>query len=116
MHKAFIPGITWGLAVLILSTMPGKNLPSFDLTGVDKLEHAVSYCLLASLFLWGLHRSGNWSVKGRNWIIAACISYGILIEIIQYCFFPSRYFEVNDIVANIIGSIGSLLFIRFFKK
>lgn len=118
MLKAFLPGICWGLTILLLSAIPGKNLPSlpFDLFEIDKLEHAVSYGLLAFLLLWGLHRAGKLNTKWKFITILGCCLYGILIEIAQFCFFSGRYFEVNDIVANIIGSFGSLLLIRFFKK
>jgi VanZ family protein len=41
--------------------------------------------------------------------------YGILLEFGQYYIFPGRYFEILDIVANIIGSISSLLFLKFIN-
>ena len=39
-----------------------------------------------------------------------CNIYGVMMEIDAiYSFFPGRYFEVLDIIANIIGSFVGLL-------
>ncbi|GJM33681.1 MAG: hypothetical protein DHS20C18_26820 [Saprospiraceae bacterium] len=45
-----------------------------------------------------------------------CSAYGILMEIVQYSFFPGRYFELNDIIANIIGALLSVLLLKLFYK
>ena len=44
------------------------------------------------------------------------ILYGISIEVIQFTFFPGRYFENLDILANIIGSFTGLFLFNFFNK
>ena len=49
-----------------------------------------------------------------TWVFLACTIYGILMEGMQYAFFPGRYFEVLDIIANIIGAIIGLIFFQKF--
>ncbi len=70
------------------------------------------------LILWGGHKAKNASTLNQGLIIIALVisgGYGILMELIQYGFFPNRYFEVQDIIANIIGSlIGLYLYRRYF--
>jgi VanZ family protein len=116
--KAFIPAFAWALLILFLSTLPSVNLPEtiWDLLAPDKLAHAAVYFILTVLIFYGLHRL---DLLSRNTIIFAILissGYGILMEVIQYSFFPNRYFELLDIIANIIGSIGSLLILKYFLK
>ena len=55
--------------------------------------------------------------NNRNIALGISIIYGIGMEVVQYTFFPGRFFEIPDIIANIIGSIlGLYLFKRFFNK
>ncbi len=118
--KNYFPALIWSLVILGLSTMPGVNLPEtfWDILSWDKLAHAIVYAIQCMLILWGGHKAkAATSLSQRLIIIALTISgaYGILMEIVQYSFFPNRYFEVQDIIANIIGSfIGLYLYRRYF--
>jgi len=114
---AFLPALMWAAVILFLST--GKSIQAPSLTNLlepDKLAHAAAYFVLAALLSWGF-----WRVSGlRNKLVwaSAIIStlYGIGMEIIQYSFFPNRYFEVYDIIANIIGALICILVSKFIIK
>ncbi len=104
--------------ILFLSATPGQNLPQInlgDLLEADKFAHFGVYLLLTLSLFWAF--SKHKSLNAKNIIYAILISsgYGILLEIGQYYIFPGRYFELFDIVANISGSIGSLLFLKIFS-
>ena len=75
----------------------------------DKLAHAGAYCVFSTLLVFGFSRNGYgfWKAVWIGVLFAA--SYGVLMEIVQYSFFPRRYFEIWDIVANIIGCLVSIL-------
>jgi VanZ family protein len=79
----------------------------------DKLAHAGVYFVLTGLLGWAFHRNG-----GHRVLLSAGIAalYGVGMEIVQYAFFPHRYFELLDIIANIIGSIAGLFALKFFLK
>lgn len=116
--KAFIPALLWALVILFLSTLPSVNLPEtiWDLLAPDKLAHAAVYAILTLCIFYGLYQL-NALNKGSVFIAILISSiYGVLMEVIQYSFFPNRYFELLDIIANIIGSIGSLLILKYFLK
>lgn len=100
-------GITW------LSTRGGIPLPGFHLIGTDKLAHAAAY----GLWVW-LALS---AVRPQKWTQALPValfafSYGALMEWVQFRFFPDRFFEYDDMTANGIGSIVSMLFFIFWKN
>ena len=83
----------------------------------DKFGHAAVYGIFTFLLL----RSGRfyfeYALKNIFFAAGIAILYGISMEIIQFSFFPHRYFEYLDIVANIIGVLLTLLMNKlFFNK
>ncbi len=106
----------WAVVIFILSTMPGQQLPKIDwLMTPDKFGHAAVYGVLTVGVYYSL-RPYLKSMKSNRWLAFGIASfYGIAMEVIQYAFFPNRYFEIWDIVANIIGALGALLFLKLIN-
>ncbi len=81
----------------------------------DKFGHAGVY----GIFTVGLFYSFVpyiASAQKNRWLSFTMASvYGIAMEIIQYAFFPGRYFEIWDIVANIIGAFAVLQFLKLIN-
>ncbi len=111
--KSFWPAILVAAVILSLSTFGKVNLPQslHDLFSVDKAGHTFFYGLLTFLVLKGFWEQGK---KAELISVLTCISYGVLIEIVQYTLFPGRFFEFLDIIANIIGSIIGLYIFKYF--
>ncbi len=106
----------WAAVILALSTGASVQTPqTFNWLEPDKLAHGAAYFLLASLLLWGLRRSERLRPGPAGWAILFCCAYGTALECVQYAFFPGRFFEVLDIIANIIGSFASV-FVYFLIK
>lgn len=75
-----------------------------------------AYFVMAALLLWGFHRTIGISPATMTVAILASSLYGIGMEFIQYAFFPNRFFEVLDIIANIIGSVLGVFGLNFLIK
>ena len=119
MLKALLPSILWALVILFLSAMPSINLPEtlWDLLAPDKWAHVLVYGILTFLLLQNL--STQISDDEKKVVVTALIIsilYGILMEGMQYTFFPYRYFEYLDIIANIIGCFTGMAFYHFSKS
>jgi len=114
--KSYLPAIGWSILILLLSTRATINLPQswFDLYSPDKFGHAFVYGVLCWLLLKAFHREALG--KPVLWALLISISYGILMEVVQYSFFPNRFFEVYDIIANISGSLLGLWIFRKMKS
>ena len=118
--KVFIPAICCGLIILVLSLMPGSSLPSFsfiDLFQPDKLGHFVAYGVFTASLLYGFVQQVLPEKIARQTVIKVflfAISYGVIIELMQYSIFTSRNFEVLDIIANIIGCLVGVLSLKLF--
>lgn len=120
--KYFIPAVLWAMLILGVSTMPGNSLPDFDwgnLLQPDKLGHLLVYGIFTGTLLWGNARWFHPEKMPRYTIIIVllvAVLYGILMEWLQWQFFPGRNFDVLDIIANIIGCFIGLTSLRFILK
>ena len=114
--KPFVPAILWAILILILSTMPGIQLPE-TIIAPDKLGHVAAYGILNWLAIKGLASSDNLSAMKVLMVTIVVTSYGILMEFVQWAFFPNRFFEIWDMVANFTGAVlGYIAFKFYFTK
>ena len=117
--KHFAPAICWGLLVLILSTLPGNDLPHLewgDLLRIDKIVHLTFYSVFVFLLLNGSIKSGYNKPPYRSAFLF-CITFGASMELIQKYFCIGRSFEWLDILSNTIGSlIGGWSFRSFWSN
>ena len=116
--------ILWLSAITVLLVIPGTAFPSenwMSAIQLDKWVHILLFAGLVTLWvkaLWNNYpTSFNYSKLSLTVSILALI-YGIIMEIVQYYFVANRSFELNDIFADLAGSlIGYLLIIgRYIKK
>lgn len=121
--KKFLPGIAWFFVVLVLTCMPGKDVPQIpwlDKIYFDKWVHAGMFGGLTFLFSWPFYRSG-FSAQQRHFyfikIALAASIFGLLIEFIQKFYVTSRDFELLDWAADSVGAFFAFLICRkYFIK
>lgn len=106
--KPFLPALGWLVLITYLSAAPG--LPSFDwnLISFDKAAHAFCYGLLTWLICRGFFQKTG-CISRRNALFAVAFSalWGLAMEWMQGTFFPHRFFEWPDELANLVGAILS---------
>lgn len=113
--------LIWALVILALSITPGQELPEVNVWEFDKFAHIGVYALLALLFGAWLTRSGQFRPSDPRYIRAVLAIglpalFGLLIEVVQGSLIPQRFFDVLDIMANIIGSIsGWIAYVVAFR-
>ncbi|MCK9199650.1 MAG: VanZ family protein [Gallionella sp.] len=125
MHKLRKPwlalGWLWVATVVYLSLAPSPPEP-VHIQGIDKLEHALAYCLLMLWFCQVYVRRTQ-----RLFAAVLLIALGMIVELLQGMT-GYRYFEYADMLANAtgvmlgwvwsrtgLGRIGRALETRFFK-
>ena len=121
MLKQFLPALGWSVVILVMSILPGKKLPKVGwnfFVHLDKIAHAIVYFLLALAIGWSLRKQGQIGLRGALGVVMVCTVYGILLELLQYHFLSDRFFEIHDIIANIIGSFvgASVVFLMLNKN
>jgi len=88
---------------------------SIEVEGLDKLAHLIFYAGLAFLANHQKIILDNSKLK-VPFVLLFCSMYGFGIELIQGAIIEGRYFELWDLIANIIGTfIGIVISIFFFK-
>jgi VanZ family protein len=106
--------MTVWLAILVVITV-GSLLPRMSPPGqqfgMDKLLHATSFVLLATLPLYGIPDR-----KAAILLALSVAPYGYLLEFMQRMV-PGREFSAQDLIANNLGAlvglfIGSIVRIR----
>lgn len=79
----------------------------------DYMIHAGCYLVLAALALWSCgRREQPW--RSRLAAVAACFSYGLLMEVLQLLPIVARSCSVKDVLDNLVGAaLGALLLPSF---
>lgn len=110
------------LAIVILygSVTSGKNLnivPIFNIKNFDKIIHFAFYFLLSISFLASLYRTSKLKKIDQKLItMILIISYGLIMEVLQYYFTYDRSAELIDAIANTFGIILGVLFFPYLIK
>ena len=117
------PGILCGIAILILTGLPGSLLPSVKpIIGLDKVVHILMYATFAFLCLWGYRKQfidngSEYRKRAIGLAVVISIAYGGLTEIIQEALVPGRTGDWFDFLADGIGTVlGATVFYLFFHR
>jgi len=119
--KMFVPAIIWAIIILILSSLSGSTMKQFDwsdIANIDKMGHLFFYAVLSFLTLFGFYKNGLKNISIRNILTSTImvVSYGGLIEILQYSLIKGRYFDLLDFLANIIGCTVGIIIFMYLKN
>jgi VanZ family protein len=94
-------------------------LPSvsyLELVEFDKIVHVILFGLLVTSLTIALRKQSRVSWLRNNAMLIALafsILYGCVIESIQFFVVPERTGELDDILANVLGSVLGIVIFRF---
>jgi VanZ family protein len=112
MMRYLWPAITWSIVILVLTLIPGKELPDVPIFGIDKFVHVFIFGLLMALTTYGLIK-----ISLRNPVLMSAVytcAFGIMIELIQP-YVPGRSFSYFDILANMMGVVAGYICVLFLR-
>ena len=123
--QGIYPGALCGIAILILTSLPGSCFSHSGLgafPGLDKAIHFVMFTCFAFLSLWG-YRNKMASYDKQRLTRAALIMltigivYGGLTELIQHFLVEGRDGNLFDLLADAIGTVvGTTIYMTYQKK
>ena len=95
------------ITIFYLSLVPSFEIPVFASFSfaIDKLVHFFIFFYITLLGLICRFRLSNRTV------LISIFSFGLLIEIIHF-YHPYRFFEVADLIANLLGILLASFFIQ----
>ena len=120
--KKFLPGIAWFFIVLVLTCMPGSDMPKIRwLDGIyfDKWVHAGMFGGLMFLFSYPFFKSDFSGIQRVHYFIRIALAssiWGLTIEFIQKYFVTSRDFELLDWAADSVGVLIAFWFCWYWNK
>ncbi|MBC9931341.1 VanZ family protein [Chitinophaga qingshengii] len=123
--KYYLPATVWMILILILCTLPGKDIPSnsfFEKVHFDKIVHFGLFggiVLFLSLGVYWHQKKISSGILFLFVVLAAF--YGFVIELIQKYWAIGRSFDMYDVLADTLGAIAGVFVFKlvrylFFKK
>lgn len=100
-------GIFIACIIFYLSVLT-PYIPTVEVKQIDKLYHLLAYAFL--MWWWAQLYAG----KQQLIVLVVVIFFGIFIELVQPL--NQRFFEVEDILANSLGTIVGALLAKFGPK
>lgn len=101
------PLALWVIFIAWASLAPPDELPQFKFNLADKLEHALSYGVLAALMLRGWVRGGAVTLGACLLIELVAGGWGVYLEFLQRAT-GYRTFDLWDAASNAIGALLGL--------
>jgi glycopeptide antibiotics resistance protein len=118
--RYYIPAIVWITLILVLCTMPNKDVPHtswFDMVHMDKVVHFGLFGGIVFFLSLGYH----WQKKHIPalvlflFVMSAAL-YGLAIEFIQRYFTADRSFDMNDVAADTLGAIAGVWAFKLIRR
>ncbi|MDE3124626.1 MAG: VanZ family protein [Bacteroidota bacterium] len=102
-----LAAIVWFLVTTLLLCLPGNDLPDIgwiEIWHVDKLIHISLFFGL--VFFWANSIANEKKrLEWMLWIVLTSVAYGIIMEFVQKYFIPHRSFDIDDMLADAVGSV-----------
>lgn len=120
--QSYWAALLWAAFILLVCSLPGYDLPNlnfWDIDYIDKLEHLVVFAILGFLMVYGFRRRYEKMLltKKMLWMfILISAAFGGFTEILQGLFFPTRFADLVDFIADSLGGVlGTILGNLYFK-
>jgi VanZ family protein len=95
----------WAAVIFVLSSIPGRSFPKYQVLSYDKVLHALVYSVLGGLCFLALRRT--WPMKTSRLLglsVLLATAYGLSDEFHQL-FVPGRCADLHDALADCIGGL-----------
>lgn len=92
--------------ILVLTLIPGKEVPDEELKNIDKMVHVLLFFTFTISAIIGLLKQHQFMLLNRHACkigLFTAIVVGVVVEILQGTIVPNRAFDVFDMVANSVG-------------
>ncbi len=99
--------LLWVAIMLVLTLTPAQEMPrtpEWEFLSFDTAAHAGVFAVLAGLaWLWARQRLGQ-PRRAAVLVLAGCVVFGGLIEVLQYTMHVGRHAEWTDLLGDSIGA------------
>lgn len=108
---------TFALLIFSLITIDLGGIETFAPSNGDKIFHFCAYALLVWIWCYALKNRFNVSTNKAIFSVTLfAILFGIIIEVLQKVLTHTRFFDVDDIIANVLGASIAAIILLFNTK
>lgn len=96
----------WMIVIFVLSSVPGKEYPSYDIPHLDKVVHFGLYGILGYTAWIGFAAYGRAKGKSVQWMAVVAASVALMYAIsdeLHQLFVPFRSCDTADLMADALG-------------
>ncbi len=113
--------VTWSLyfwtgLMLVLSSLPGDEIPEVSIWQWDKIAHSAGFFVLGILLFRYLWMRRGKTLDGSFW---SCLVIGFLyggLDELHQLFIPNRECSWQDFLADCIGVFAGAVIIRYYYQ
>ncbi len=110
--KYFLPATIWIIIILVLCTLPGKDIPTSSFLEQIHFDKFVHFSLFGGIVFF-LALAVYWQRKKVSsglllLFVFISASYGLAIEFVQKYYAEGRSFDLYDALADTIGAIAGV--------
>lgn len=118
--RYYIPAIIWILLILVVCTLPGKDVPHtsfFDKIHMDKIVHFGLFGGIVFFLSLGYYQQKKHiSALTLFVFVMGAALYGLAIEYIQRYMTVDRSFDMNDVAADTLGAIAGIWAFKLVRR
>jgi VanZ family protein len=122
-YYKFLPAFLWFIVVMVLTCLPGKDVPDVSMLDIIYFDKWVHMGLFGGLtfFLSMPFRHSGYSPRQRlhyfiRIALVSCI-WGLVVEFLQRFYVPGRDYDLLDWAADSLGCLVALwLSVKLFMK
>ncbi|MEZ2441951.1 VanZ family protein [Chitinophaga sp. RCC_12] len=118
--RYYTPAILWIILILVLCTLPGKDIPSntfFDKIHFDKFVHFGLFGGIVLFLSLGIYWQKKHISAGTLVLLVICAAgYGLAIEFIQEYWAIGRSFDMFDVLADTLGAIAGVWVFKIVRS
>lgn len=101
--------------ILIGMLYPSEKLAEINIWDYDKIAHYILFAVWT--FLYGVVRAIRKKRAPNLWLVFILgLTYGLLVEILQFIFPTNRSPELWDFIADALGSLSAVLILRWLFR
>ena len=113
-------GVLYTFIITYLFIAPRTDFPEIDFyISIDKIGHLMIHLILSLIWLsyFFVRAKHDFAIRYVILVVIACLTYGIIIEVLQQMLLANRKADLFDVLANGIGTlVGMLLFLNVKKR
>lgn len=102
-----VAAIAYTIALIIVTFMNIKSVPSLGSSFDDKIYHFLAYFGWA--VLWVVYFNGVYKRKTKQILFGFLILFGISLELLQHQINPNRTYDNIDLFANCLGVLVGII-------